>query len=256
MDIRDFNRQAWDREVELRNRWTVPVDSATIAAAKEGRWEVILTPVKPVPSAWFPDLKGIDLLGLASGGGQQCPILAAAGASVTVFDNSPKQLAQDRLVAERDGLTLETVEGDMADLSRFAAESFDLIFHPCSNCFAQLIRPVWKEAFRVLRRGGLLLAGFCNPAMFIFDEELEDRGELKVRHALPFSPFTSLTEEERAKAVARGAPLSFSHTLDDQIGGQIDAGFVLTGFYEDYFPGTELAKYMPSMIATRAQKPA
>jgi len=30
---------------------------------------------------------------LASGGGQQGPVLAAAGAHVTVFDNSPRQLA-------------------------------------------------------------------------------------------------------------------------------------------------------------------
>jgi 2-polyprenyl-3-methyl-5-hydroxy-6-metoxy-1,4-benzoquinol methylase len=70
------------------------------------------------------------VLCLASGGGQQGPILAAAGARVTVFDNSPQQLAQDRFVARREGLTLETVEGDMRDLSVFADVSFDLIVHP------------------------------------------------------------------------------------------------------------------------------
>jgi hypothetical protein len=54
-------------------------------------------------------LAGIEVLCLASGGGQQGPILAAAGAKVTVFDNSANQLVQDRLVADRDGLTIETV---------------------------------------------------------------------------------------------------------------------------------------------------
>ncbi|MCA1848381.1 MAG: class I SAM-dependent methyltransferase, partial [Actinobacteria bacterium] len=135
MDVRGYNREAWDREVERGNEWTVPVEEDVIEAARRGRWEVLLTNTKPVPKAWFPDLEGADVLCLASGGGQQAPIFAAAGASVTVLDNSPKQLAQDRFVAERDSLALKTVEGDMADLSVFPDESFDLVFHPVSNLF-------------------------------------------------------------------------------------------------------------------------
>ena len=90
---------------------------------------------------------------LASGGGQQGPILAAAGADVTVFDNSPRQLEQDRYVADRDGLHLQTVEGDMRDLSCFPDESFDLIVHPVSNVFVPDVKPVWREAYRVLKPG-------------------------------------------------------------------------------------------------------
>ncbi len=60
----------------------------------------------------------------------------------------------------------------MRDLSAFADESFDLVFHPVSNLFVPEVRPVWNEAFRVLRRGGSLLAGFLNPAVYIFDLEL------------------------------------------------------------------------------------
>src|SRR5205085_1973198 len=100
---------------------------------------------------WFPPVAGLEVLCLASGGGQQGPILAAAGARVTVFDNSPNQLAQDRLVADREGLALETVRGDMADLAAFPDARFDLIVHPCSNMFVPDVRPVWREAFRVLR---------------------------------------------------------------------------------------------------------
>src|ERR671915_1168075 len=178
MDIRGYNREAWDREVERGNEWTVPVEEDVIEAARRSRWEVVLTNTKLVPRAWFPDLEGADVLCLASGGGQQAPTFAAAGASVTVLDNSPKQLAQDRFVAERESLDLRTIEGDMADLSMFADESFDLVFHPVSNLFAPEVRPVWAEAFRVLRRGGVLLAGFLNPAVYIFDLELADSGKL------------------------------------------------------------------------------
>src|SRR5262249_37175453 len=131
MDVRDHNRRAWDAQVAGGNRWTIPVTPAVIAAARRGEWEILLTPTRPVPRPWFPPLGDRDLLGLASGGGQQAPILAAAGARVTVLDNSPAQLAQDRLVAEREGLGIRTVEGDMADLRSFADASFDLVFHPC-----------------------------------------------------------------------------------------------------------------------------
>ena len=256
MDVRGYNQEAWDREVERGNQWTVPVGPDVIEEARRGQWTVLLTDSKPVPRTWFPEMEGADVLCLASGGGQQAPIFAAAGASVTVLDNSPKQLAQDRLVAERESLTLETVEGDMRDLSAFVDESFDLVFHPVSNLFVPEVRPVWAEAFRVLRHGGILLAGFLNPAVYIFDLDLADTtGELRVRYELPFAAATSLSEEELEQQVERGEPLEFSHTLEDQIGGQIEAGFVISGLYEDRHRDDPIAAYMPTFVATRATKP-
>src|SRR5712675_944311 len=103
-DILTYNRHAWDRQVERGNRWTIPVGPEEVARARRGDWTLVLTPTKAVPSDWFPPLPGLDVLCLAGGGGQQGPILTAAGANVTVFDNSPGQLARDRLVADRDDL--------------------------------------------------------------------------------------------------------------------------------------------------------
>ena len=168
MDIRAYNRSAWDREVARGNMWTQPVDQEVIQAARDGKWSVLLTPTKPVPEKWFPDLSGLELLCLACGGGQQGPVFAAAGAKVTVLDNSPAQLAQDRLVAQREGLNMRLVEGDMADLSEFADESFDLIFHPVSNAFVPAVKPVWQEAFRVLRPGASFAGWFCQPGPISF----------------------------------------------------------------------------------------
>jgi SAM-dependent methyltransferase len=244
--------------VESGNPWTVPVSEREVRAARQGNWQILLTPSNPVPREWFPELRDLDVLCLASGGGQQAPILAAAGAIVTILDNSPLQLAQDRYVAERDSLSLITVEGDMADLSMFAAESFGLIVHPVSNCFVPRIRPVWAEAFRVLQPGGVLLAGFANPVRYLFDLELVERASiLQVRHRLPYSDVESLTDQEKQQYMEEGEPLEFSHTLEDQIGGQLDAGFVITGFYEDAYGESVddlLSKYMPSFVATRAIK--
>jgi SAM-dependent methyltransferase len=253
MDIRAYNREAWDREVEDGNLWTIPVTSEEVTAARQGTWQVFLTATRPVPRDWFPELQGKDVLCLASGGGQQGPILAAAGSRVTVYDNSPKQLAQDRLVADREGLELMTIEGDMADLSVFPNETFDLIFHPVSNLFVPDIHPVWAEAHRVIRPGGILLAGFLNPLQYIFDlDKMDEENILEVKYTIPFSDLSSLSHEKRESLLKRGWPVEFSHTLEDQIGGQLNAGFVIIGFYEDVEPTSFLSKFIPTYIATRA----
>lgn len=256
MNLLEHQRRAWDRQVGLGNVWTKPVGPEVIEAARRGEWSVLLTEQKPVPREWFPEeMQGLEVLCLASGGGQQGPTFAAAGARVTVLDNSPAQLAQDAAVAVREGLDLQTFEGDMADLSRFRDESFDLVFHPVSNCFASSVRPVWREAFRVLRRGGLLLAGFNNPAIYIFDLEDERQERLEVKYELPYSDLESLNDEERAQMLASGRPLEFSHTLEDQLGGQLGAGFQLTALYEDRHRDLRVAEFMPTYVATRAVKP-
>jgi SAM-dependent methyltransferase len=251
------NQQAWDREVEFGNEWTVPVGPDVIAAARAGDWSVVLIGHEPVPRDWFPaSLSGIDVLCVASGGGQQGPVLAAAGARVTVLDNSQRQLAQDQLVATRDGLDVGSVLGDMRDLSAFGDETFDLVFQPVSNVFCPELDPVWREAYRVLRPGGTLLAGFMNPDIFIFDADAsENRGELIVRHALPYSDVADLEPAERERLWGPHAPLQYSHTLAAQIGGQLAAGFVITGFCERPHHEGPTAAFMPGYFATRARKP-
>ncbi len=256
MDIRSYNRDAWNKEVDGgENRWTKAVDSETIARARNGQFGILLTENIHVPARWFPPLKGADVLCLASGGGQQGPVLAAVGTNVTVFDNSPSQLKQDQLVAEREALTLRTVEGDAADLSMFADESFDLIFNPVSTVFMQDVRVVWKECYRVLRHGGVLMTGSMNPVHYIFDLFKMDEGILEVAHTIPYSDMTSLSDEDREEYLSKGAPLEFGHSLTDLLGGQCSAGFVITDFYEDVMLDSPLGKYHPNYFATRAVKP-
>ena len=255
IDVTAFNKNAWNKEVEKENEWTIPVSPEEVAAARLGNFNILLTPTKPVPAAWFPPLKNCRVLCLASGGGQQGPLLAAAGAEVTVFDNSPRQLDQDRLVAAREKLAITIIEGDMADLSVFQNSSFEFIVHPISNCFILDVHPVWKEAFRVLHPGGTLISGFCNPIRDSFDWDLFDQGIYQVRYPIPYSDLTSLTEEERIKRYGLNEPLEFGHSLQDQIGGQMDAGFQLIGFYEDIWKHEKISEYMPLFIATRALKP-
>jgi SAM-dependent methyltransferase len=256
--VRIHNREAWNKQVDTGNRWTVPVDRAATDRARAGDWTILLTPRKPVPRDWFPSLSGIHVLCLASGGGQQGPILAAAGARVTVYDNAPAQLDRDRMVAQRDGLAIRTIEGDMRDLSALADESFDLIVHPVSNVFIPNLEPLWRECHRVLRPGAYLLAGFDNPALYLFDEEAYERGELLITRSLPYSDLETLSEAEIERRRSEGAPLEFGHSLESQIGGQIEAGFVIVGLYEDRYDPEEdaLSRFMPTFLATRALRPS
>lgn len=96
------------------------------------------------------------------------------------------------------------------------------------------------------------MAGFANPILYLFDDDAEGM-PLVVKNRLPYDPLKNCTDEELA-AMAPGA-IQFSHSLETQIGGQLKAGLVLTHLFEDHHHEGELAKYLPTFIATRAIKP-
>lgn len=258
VDLLRHNREAWEKEVRNGNPWTIPVTPEEIAAAKAGVFRLFLTPTKPAPEDWLVGMKGKRILCLASGGGQQGPLMAAFGADVTVFDNCPAQLENDSIVAEREGLPITIATGDMRDLSRFPDGSFEGIIHPVSNAFIDDVRKVWKEAFRVLKPGGELLSGFCNPLLYIFDSEKWDSDHtLEVRYKIPYSDLGQLPESVLSRRIEEREALEFGHSLADQIGGQTDAGFHIVGFYEDSSGRNELLDpFIDTFIATRAKKPA
>lgn len=255
MDITEHNRKAWDAESASGSEWATPVNAETIARARVGDWSVVLTPGRAVPRDWFGDLSGKEVLCLGSGGGQQAPVLAAAGAMVTSYDLSENQLAKDRIVAEMHDLPVACIQGDMAQMLAFPEARFDLIFHPISNLFVPDVKSVWKECARVINPDGVLLAGFMNPSFFLFDhEEATVIGELTVRHALPYAEPASLEGEAREAWKKSGRPAEFSHSLESQLGGQLTAGFGLTALYEDHWDdeATPLNRYSPMAIATRS----
>jgi SAM-dependent methyltransferase len=216
--------------------------------AKAGEWSVVLTPTIPVPRRWFGDLKGKRVLGLASGGGQQIPIFSAAGALCTVMDYSDRQLESERMVARREGYEIEIVKADMTKVFPFADGSFDLIFHPVSNCYVKDVLHVWRECSRVLRQGGALLAGLDNGINFLFDED-----ETKIAHSLPFDPLSD--PDLYRESIEGDWGIQFSHSIEEQIGGQLMAGFRLTDIFQDYnSAGILKDRGVPTFFATRAVK--
>ncbi|MBI6542030.1 class I SAM-dependent methyltransferase [Proteus vulgaris] len=252
-----LNQEHWDKQAAMENQWSKPVSDEEIITAKQGNWKVHLTP-NPVKKEWLADIKGKKILCLASAGGQQAPILAAAGGIVTVFDLSEGQLSKDHQLAQKHQLDLVTVQGDMADLTAFADESFDIIFHPISNLYVADVNPVWQECYRVLKKGGVLMASFYNPVVFIDDRDpqLRSQGLIRPTYRLPYSDQGSLPSDILQEKVARGDGLVFGHSLTDLIGGQLKAGFLLQDFVEDFAPHARFLvdSYIPTFLASKAIK--
>lgn len=252
----DLNAAAVDRWVAQGWEWGRPISHEDFLQARKGLWHVLLTPQIPVPPEWFPPclargrLDGSEILGLSCGGGQQMPVFAALGANVTVLDYSDRQLENEREVAQREGYFIRIVKADMTRPFPFESSRFDLSFHPVSNCYAEDVRHVWKECFRVLKKGGVLLAGMDNGFSYLFDG---GGRSLTVKNKLPCNPLKN--PELMRQSLEIDGSVQFSHSLEEQIGGQLKAGFILTDLLEDRDREGLLGEYFPQYILTRAVKP-
>ena len=118
-----------------------------------------------------------------------------------------------------------------------------------SNCYVEKVEPIFRECFRVLRPGGVLLGGYDNGFGYTVDE-----AEERVIYSLPFNPLQNPDQMRELQQTDSG--VQFSHTMEEQLGGQLAAGFRLTGLYEDTNGAGRLHEMgIPCFIAVRAVKP-
>lgn len=213
------------------------------------REEVLtLTPLRKVTFSWYGNCAGKKVLGLAAGGGQQMAVLSALGAECTLLDISEQQLLSDRLVSERENYPITLIKGDMAEPLPFEDASFDFVVNPISNHYIENVYPVFEEIYRVLKPGGVFLAGLDAGIYWAFDG---DTGTL--RHRLPFNPLQD--EQLLQELLDEDMAFIFSHTPEEQIGGQLKAGFILKDLLEDTNSSGPFFDYnVPTMILTRAVK--
>ncbi len=248
MRYQDINAQTIDGWVAEGWEWGTPISHETYERAKRGDWQILLTPTIPVPRSWWPELKGANVLGLASGGGQQMPILTAAGARCTVLDYSPAQLESERLVAEREGYEIEIVRADMTQRLPFADARFDMVVNPMSLCYVRETDPIWREIARVLRPGGVLLTGLDSGFNYVVDQE-----EKRIVRGLPFDPIAD--SELMAELELEDAGVQFSHTVGELLGGILHAGLTIDDVYDDVNGEGRLSELnIPTMLAVRAHK--
>ena len=252
------NKDFWNNQSQNKSPWSQPVSRKAMEKARLGKPELFITPTKAVPQGWLTkSWKGLDVLGVACGGGQQMPLLSGAGANVTSFDFSKEQLSKDREVCQREMLKIKTREGEMEDLTAFPEASFDFVINGVSVCYTKNVKKVWRGIYRALRPGGILITGFTNPVIYSLDREAYEKKELRLIHKIPYSGLKTYSDKERLAAQKGQAGFEFSHSLSDLIGGQTAEGFKITGLFEDRWGkgfNQPLDFLMPSFICVRSVK--
>ena len=252
-DIEHINRLAWNEEVLRGNYWSRIVDPEEIEKSKAGTPEIMVTPDAFVPLDWIKDSKNKKVLLLASGGGQQTPIMAAFGCDVTTVDQSEGQLGQDKIALERYNLDAELIRADVRETG-LITESFDYIINPVSFNFIEKLQPAYDEVYRLLKKDGIFIYGIANPILYTFDERIQER-KLKIKYTLPYSDTTSLSKRELQKRIDRKDTIEFSHTLDEIIGGLLKTGFVIEDFYSDKAASEPTDSFVhDSYLAFKARK--
>jgi SAM-dependent methyltransferase len=215
----DHNRKAWDARVRARRRFTQPA-----------RDEDFRNPLAAVDAAgWLgPSIAGRRLLCLASGGGRQSALYAAAGAQVTVVDISGEMLALDRQVAADRGLDVRAIEASMDNLSALDAGSFDIVIQPVSTCYVPNVLDVYREVARILVPGGLYISQHKQPVSLQASAEPSPRGYEIVESYYHRGPLPSVVGSPHREP----GTLEFLHRWEELLGGMCRAGFSLEDVIE------------------------
>lgn len=249
LNIQEHNRKAWNIQARFGIQWSESVNELEMESARRGDIRLHLSPGQPVPKAWLGPLEGARCLALAAGGGRQAPLLAAAGARVTLVDISEEQLARDEMIAHRWHLNLDIHRCSADNLQFLADGNFDCIVLPLANCFFEQLTPVWQHCARLLVPGGRLLYAFINPLAWSFDFVKAQAGIFELKYPVPYSDQKSLDSEDFKRFVYPEVPMEFGHSLSDQLGGLMRAGFCLADLFEDHWlPQEPLDHFFPPLI--------
>ena len=184
------------------------------------------------------------------------PILAGRGADCVVMDYSQKQLEQDKFVMEREGINYKTICADVTEKFPFKNQQFDIILFGFSNPYIDDLHFVFNECYRVLKKGGTLFSGLDNGINFLFSNQSKE--PLIVNQKLPYNSLTSKGSLAGYNGYNNSELIRFSHTLEDNIGGQLKAGFTLVDLFEDVDTqetyGFLIKNYIPQYITTFSKK--
>jgi SAM-dependent methyltransferase len=242
------NKVAWNERARLRKRHT-----RTVAP------EDLRNPM-PVfdPENWMGNLAGKELLCLASGGGLQSALGAAAGARTTVVDLSPGMLELDRKIARENKLEVRTFESSMDDLSIFGDEIFDIVVQPVSSCYIPDVAPLYREVARILKPGGLYISQHKQPVNLQASLLPGSAGYVVQEPYYRSGPLPPTVESLHREADS----VEHLHRWDQLLGGMCREGFVIEAVREPKHadpqaePGTfgHRSVFIPPYIKLKARK--
>jgi len=154
----------------------------------------------------------IRILDAGCGPGFFSMILAEAGFSVTGVDVTLEMLKKARAATKNAGFQVTYLQGDVQDLP-FSDESFDIVVSRNLTWILKTPAKAYKEWYRVLAPGGMLVNFDANWYCYLFDEALrkgyeEDR---EATRRLGVEDSYLGTNIEAMEALALRAPLSAQH---------------------------------------------
>jgi len=246
------NRAAWDDRVRRRD-WFI--DTATDDDFRQ--------PLRVAdPLNWLGGaVEGTRILCLAAGGGRHGPLLAAAGARVTVVDLSPQMLELDRQVARARGLDLRLVESSMDNLQALAADSFDAVVQPVSTCYVPDVVAVYRQVGRVLRTGGLYLSQHKQPvSLQATPAPVGPRGQFTITE--PYDLDGPLPPAPDGCWHREAGTVEHLHRLEELLGGLCRSGFAIEDVVEPWHakreapPGSfaHRCRFVPPYLAIKARR--
>jgi SAM-dependent methyltransferase len=251
-DPRQHNKAAWDRRARLRLRHTASALDQHLA-----------NPLPIVdPEGWLGNsVRNKRALCLASGGGLQSGLLAAAGAIVTVVDISSEMLNLDRQLARAKGFSFRLVEASMDNLGALTDGEFDLVLQPVSTCYIPNITAVYAEVSRVLTTDGIYISQHKQPASLQARALPSQAGGYLVEkpyyglsNELPPTELPGLYREEDCS--------EFLHRWEEILGSLCRSGFVIEDVTEPKQLATtpemrafvERSNFLPPYIKIKARR--
>ena len=215
-DVAVINKRHWEKMVKEGCGFTRPwleLDTSLVDQYVKGKLNPIPERLLSMyPTSVLAGAKDKDVLCLAAGGGQQSVVFSLLGGRVTVVDLSKGQLEADQKAATHYGYEIDTIQGDMRDLSCVGSRTFDIIWGTGMS-YVPDIKQVYSEVAKVLRTEGKYRVDFMNPATeFVDCDDWDGKGYRITR------PYTELIRRSKE------GPIEFRHTLSSIFNGLLAVG--------------------------------
>lgn len=219
MDYQSTNRRVWN---QLADTGSLFARVATDADCKQ--------PLKVLDGrGWLPEsVAGLDVLCLASGGGWQSILYAAAGARVTVVDISDSMLLLDERESRKRGFQIRCLQASMDDLSALGNATFDIVHQPVSTCYVPDLGAVYAEIARVTRDDGIYISQHKQPTSLQISHRTERHQfvvGVEYYHSGPIP-------RQRDESYRETGTAEYLHRWEDLVGGLCRSGFVLEDLCE------------------------
>ncbi|MFW9907392.1 MAG: class I SAM-dependent methyltransferase [Candidatus Thorarchaeota archaeon] len=211
------NEKAWDKLSEYyQNSRRLSLDNFHYGAFAPGDKELGI----------LGDVKGLDVLDVGCGGGQNSIVLAKMGAkSVKAIDQSEMQLGHARKLAEEQGVSITFLKRNMEELLGLNDASFDLVVSSHAMNYASDLIRVFNECARVLRSKGRIVICLNHPLYVVLGQALEDDDFSKIVNY--FEGIRDIWDWTNADGEMIATFESRSWRFEHIINGLIETGFVV-----------------------------